>query len=213
VLARQRRTRSRLVAFAGIGGAAALALAAWAADRSESLPSFTPAEVSITSAPLSASLPTTRAADLPDVPATKAGDLPDAPVVAPPPGASASSAATEPVVSFAATSVDALMPTPLAVTPTPLAAREAAPSPRTQSQPQSARLTPAPALVPPPPPAVLPAPRMVTPATLPNAAFASRPRRIEPRGATTTSRLPPGLPTTRDGSSSGSSGKLFTDRK
>ena len=201
VVARQRRTRSRLVAFAGIGGAAALALAAWAADRSASLPAFTtaaPAEVSITSAPLSSSLPATRAADLPDVPPpTKAGALPDAPIVAPPPGANASAATSEPTVSFAASSVDTVTPTPLAITPTPLAT-----SGRT-----------APAVLPAPPPVVLPAPRVVTPSALPNAGVVSRPRRIESRGTTTSSRLPPGLPTTRDGSSSGGSGKLFSDRK
>jgi serine/threonine protein kinase len=211
VMARQRRTRSRLVAFAGIGGAAALALAAWAADRGESLPSFAaaaPAEVSITSAPLSASLPATRAADLPDAPPTKAGDLPDAPVVAPPPGANASSATTEPPVSFAATSVDAVTPTPLAVTPTPLVSSESAPAQAAHAQSTLGRTTPA--VLPAPPPVVLPAPRVVTPSALPNAGVASRPHRLESR--TTSSRLPPGLPTTRDGSSSGS-GKLFSERK
>jgi serine/threonine protein kinase len=187
----RRRARTRTAAFAILGGAAAIVIASWVSTRSSSSTASTStsaastAEVSITSAPIATS-----------VPATKASDLPDAP-----PAMDTGAAMTPPSeVPFAAN--DGMTATPLAVTPTPLATSEALPPRPTLTFPSPEALADAPArpralAAPSPPPVVLPAPRTVTPTSLPNA-----PRRAtQPLRATTPSRLPPGLPTSREAQS------------
>jgi hypothetical protein len=222
VAARRRRSRSRVAAFAVLGGAAAVALAAWT-TRSMTLPSMAvmaPAEVRITSAPMAAALPAA-------IPLTRAADLPEAPDAITPPAPAPAS----PEVSFAASSAESIIPTPPAVTPTPIATSEPFPpgstlpfaSPDEPPAEPPVRLGSA-AMPAPPAPIVLPAPRSVTPASLPNAPPVS-PRSARTNAAaqrsvasaTTPLQLPPGLPTTRDGRSDRSDEsylrKLFTDRK
>ena len=190
VVAQRRHSRARAAAFAVLGGAA-ITLAAWPFTRSMTLPSMAamaPAEVSITSAPISAALPAA-------IPATKPTELPLAPAA--------------PEVSFAESSAESFMPTPLAATPTPLATSEELPPPPTLPFPSldaqseaTAPKTPAPAQ---PPPAVLPAPRAHAASAAPARATAT---------ATTPMRLPPGLPTSRDGKTDETYlRKLFSERK
>ena len=164
VVAQRRHSRGRAAAFAALGGAA-IALAAWPFTGSMTLPpmaTMAPAEVSITSAPISAAFPAA-------IPTTKPTLLPDAP------------AATE--VSFAASSAESSTPTPLAVTPTPLATSEELPPPPTLPfpSPDAPSEAAAPAQ---PPPVKLPAPRAVTPASLPNAPVAVASPRVRPSPAT-----------------------------
>ncbi|MEA2747859.1 MAG: eukaryotic-like serine/threonine-protein kinase, partial [Myxococcales bacterium] len=188
----RRRARTRTAAFAILGGAAAIVLASWVSTRSSSstaLPSTSAAstaEVSITSAPIGAAIPATKASDLPD---------------APPPMDTGAAMTPPSEVPFATN--DGMTATPLAVTPTPLATSEPLPPRPTLPFPSPDALADAPArprapaAPPSPPPVVLPAPRTVTPTSLPNA-----PRRAtQPLRATTPSRLPPGLPTSREGQS------------
>jgi serine/threonine protein kinase len=168
----QRRARARMAVFAALGGIAALALTGWAATRASTLPSMSiaaPAEVSITSAPLSAARPATNAA-LPD-------DAPRAP-------ATESKPITE--VSFAATSADGLTPTPLAVTPTPLATgeqRPPEPAPFVLPAPRSVT----PGSLPNAPPSV-PSPRG---RAAPAAPRATPPLRLPPGLPTSREALPP----------------------
>jgi serine/threonine protein kinase len=216
VTARRRRSHSRAAAIAVFGGAAAIALAAWSTLplTSPALATMAPAEVSITSAPMAVALAT-------EVPVTRAAALPDAPDSVVPPPLPAPVMAE---VSFAASSTEGITPTPLAVTATPLATSEPFPPPSTLPFPSPDEPPGPPTPLPPQPaPVVLPAPHTVTPASLPNAPSTSpRPRMTSATqrsliSATTPMRLPPGLPTSRDGRSDRSDEtnlrKLLTDRK
>jgi serine/threonine protein kinase len=198
VIAR-RHARTRTAVFAALGGAAAIALASWATTRSPALPSMSaaaPAEVTITSAPITTSIPATKPSELPDAPRAKDADDADA-------GASttAPEPAPEPELSFAALASDGVTATPLAMTPTPLATSEPFPPTATLPFPSPDALDdapPSPVVRWAPPPVVLPAPRSVTPASLPNARGVLSQRVHTAPRATTPLRLPPGLPTTRE---------------
>jgi serine/threonine protein kinase len=217
VIAR-RHARTRTAVLAALGGAAAIALASWATTRSPARPSMStaaPAEVTITSAPITTPIPATKASELPDAP--RANDADDA-------GASATApeAEAEAEVSFAAAASDGVTATPLAMTPTPLATSEPFPPTPTLPFPSPDALDdppPAPVVGWAPPPVVLPAPRSITPASLPNArGVVSQRVHTAPR-ATTPLRLPPGLPTTREALSPPARSdesylrKLISDRK
>jgi serine/threonine protein kinase len=224
VIAR-RQARTRMATFVALGGAAAIALAGWASTRAASLPSMSaaaPAEVSITSAPVTASVPATKPSELPDAPRASGID-PDA--------TRETSIAAEPEVSFAPGAPDGVTPTPLAVTATPLATSDPTPPtlPFPSSDADALADAPAPAAAPAVHPApdravVLPAPRSLTPASLPNAPAAVPGARVrsapsQATRATTPLRLPPGLPTSRDGLSPPPRSdetylrKLISDRK
>lgn len=157
VVARKRRSRSRIAAYGFVAAASVLALLGWTARPDLRMPAFL-ANAGQGSAALSLEGEVPEARDrstIVEVPAyvpradvvpptTPVEELPVAPPVpdAPPvqnaqpaaaapstPNAQPAAAAPEPAVSFAATSPAGITPTPLAVSPTPLAAEARPPRP------------------------------------------------------------------------------------
>jgi serine/threonine protein kinase len=194
VLAR-RRSRARTAAAGVLGAAAAIALVSWGSTYGGALSEVvSAARQGRLESSLVASDPVVVPAFVPSIapiPSATAAELPDAPADAPP--------AIDRLISFGATSADAITPTPLAVTPTPVATSEPLPPPPPRAiTPQALPNAPAPVVANPRPrampPTPLPAPRATAPATAPRTdggnAKAAR--------GTTPSRLPAGLPTTRE---------------
>jgi serine/threonine protein kinase len=221
VIARRRRSRARAVALGILGAAAAMALVGATSARRSALSTLVSAarEGKLESS-LVASDPVEAPAFVPSIapiPDTTVADLPDAPPDGP--------RAAAPIISFAATA-EGVTPTPLAVVPTPVAPSAPLP-PRAPSRPASFAAVPAagaapPAVLPPPrtlttpralpnaplavppvvaanprthamPPTPLPPPRSTTQSTAPRGDS----KNVRGTGATP-SRLPAGLPTTRE---------------
>lgn len=201
VLAR-RRARARAVVAGVLGAAAAIALVSWGATYGGALSELvSAARQGRLESSLVASDPVVVPAFVPNIapiPNATTAELPDAPADAPPPA--------DRLISFGATSPEAITPTPLAVTPTPVAtsvplpprattpqALPNAPAPAAAANPRPRAMPPTP-LPPPPPPRGTTGTMGTTPASAPRTNSGN----AKAAHGTTPSRLPAGLPTTRE---------------
>lgn len=167
-----RRLRSRLEMVGLLAVAASLALVGWDATRSR-LPPADPS--SSTEVELSTTTLTSELIDQPAIALTVAPLATTAPSQVPP--------EVDPIISFAASPLQPSTATPLAVTPTPLAADPITPD-----------LLPNALSIPPPPLTAAPLARVAPPT--PRAATA--PGRMTTQLARAGTRLPAGLPTSRE---------------